>query len=82
MKLEVTYMVPKVVEVELTETLFRELYNKHKDRLFVRSKIENDIYEYLERESGYLQNDGCHLEFDGSVEDWVWDMYEKVNQEE
>lgn len=82
MKLEVSYMVPKVVEIELTEAFFMELYNKHKGSVFTRSLIEEDIYEYLERESGYLQNDGCHLELDGSVEDWVWDMFDKMSREE
>ena len=82
MIVEVSYLVRKEVEVELTEELFRQLYNKFKDSSFARSMIEDEIYEYLQQESDYYAADGEDIEFDFSVEDWVWDMFEKISQEE
>jgi hypothetical protein len=82
MKVEVSYLVRKEVEVELTEKLFRELYNKFHESLFARSLIEDEIYEYLEQESGYIAADGEDIDYDVSIEDWVWDMFEKISQEE
>lgn len=82
MKVEVSYLVKKEVKVELTTGLFRELYNKYKGRLLARYEIEEAIYEYLEQESGYIAADGQELELDVSVEDWVWDMFEKISQED
>jgi hypothetical protein len=82
MKVEVSYSVRKEVEVELTEELFRELYNKfHKSR-FARIWIEDEIYQYLKHESGCFAADGEDMDYDVSVEDWVWDMFEKISQEE
>lgn len=82
MIVEVSYLVRKEVEVELTETLFRELYNKFKDSVFTRSMIEDEIYEYLQQESDYYAADGEDIDYDVSIEDWVWDMFEKISQEE
>lgn len=82
MKVGVSYLVRKEVKVELTTELFRELYNKFHKSLFARSMIEDAIYEYLEQESGYIAADGQELELDVSVEDWVWDMFEKISQED
>ena len=82
MKVEVSYLVRKEVEVELTEALFREFYNKFKDSAFACSMIEDEIWEYLEQESGYTAADGQELEYDIDIESWVWDMYEKMRAEE
>lgn len=82
MKVEVSYLVRKEVEVELTEELFRQLYNKFKDSVFARSMIEDEIYEYLQQESDYYAADGEDIDYDVSIEDWVWDMFEKISQEE
>lgn len=82
MKVEVSYSVRKEVEVEVTEELFRELYNKFHESVFARILIEDEIYEYLKHESGYIAADGEDMDYDVSIEDWVWDMFEKISQEE
>lgn len=81
-EVEVSYLVRKFVQVELTEALFRELYNKYKNSALSRMMILDEICEYLEQESGYIAADGQELEYDTDIESWVLDMYEKVRKEE
>lgn len=83
MQIKVNYVVRKEVEMELPEELFRELYNKFKDSYFARSMIADEIYFYLEQESECLETDGQKIEFDvNSIDNWVWDMFEKISKEE
>lgn len=68
----------KVFGVEITETMIRKLYNKHKHKPFMRIKITDMIDNYI-----YKHTDDDEFEFgDDSVEAWVNDIIDNIMEEE
>lgn len=82
MKLQVSYTIYKEVEVEITEEMIRELYNQFKDEWRIRLKISDAIDEYVEQESGYIKDNGCHLEYLDDIDQWLDKTIDKLEEEE
>lgn len=82
MKVEVSYTIYKTSKVEIPEIMVRELYNKFKHAVFIRSMILNALDEYIQQESGYLKDNGCYLEFLSNVEEWIDELVDKFKMEE
>lgn len=82
MQVKVSYVVVYIEEVEITEEMIRELYDKYKNHVFARSRIIDEINEYLDRESGYMENDGRDFECDTDIEEWVDEIIDKIEMEE
>lgn len=85
MKLQVSYTIYKEVEVEITEEMIRELYNQFKGECNWRSihwKISDAIDEYIEQKSGYIKDNGCHLEYLDDIDQWLDKTIDKIEMEE
>lgn len=79
MKVTVFYTVPQIEEMEITEDLIRDLYHKYHDR----TKVLEALDWYIQKESGYVDNDGRDLEYyEEEVVDLVYQVIEKIKEEE
>lgn len=79
MKVTVFYTVPQIKEMEITEDLIRDLYNKYHDR----TKVLEALDWYIQIESGYVDDDGRDLEYyEEEVVDLVYQVIEKIEEEE
>ena len=81
MKFTVFYTVPQVREMEITEDMIRGLYNKYHDS----DKVFEALDWYIQKESGYVDDDGRDFEFledECDIEDWVYEVIKKIKEEE
>ena len=79
MKVTVFYTVPQIREMEITEDLIRDLYNKYHSR----TKVLEALDWYIQKESGYVDDDGRDLEYyEEEVVDLVYQVIEKIKEEE
>ena len=81
MKFTVFYTVPQVREMEITEDMTRDLYNKYHDS----AKVFKALDWYIQKESRYVDDDGRDFEFledECDIEDWVYEVIEKIKEEE
>ena len=76
MKFTVFYTVPQVREMEITEDMIRDLYNKYHDI----DKVFEALDWYIQKQSGYVDDDGRDFEFledECDIEDWVYEVIKK-----
>ena len=79
MKVTIFYTVPQIKEMEITEDLIRDLYNHYHDR----TKVLEALDWYIQKESGYVDDDGRDLEYyEETVVDLVYQVIEKIKEEE
>lgn len=79
MKVTVFYTVPQIKEMEITEDMIRDLYNKYHNR----TKVLEALDWYVQKESGYIDDDGRDLEYyEEEVVDLVYQVIEKIEEEE
>ena len=78
MKVKVRYMIEKIEEIEITETLIREFYDKFKDELWVRSLIMDEVDDYLREESGYNKNKGLYFDYLAPTEEFIDTIVDKI----
>lgn len=79
MKVTIFYTVPQIKEMEITEDIIRDLYNHYHDR----TKVLDALDWYIQKESGYVDDDGRDLEYyEETVIDWVYQVIEKIKEEE
>lgn len=81
MKVTVFYTVPQVREMEITEDMIRDLYNKYHDS----DKVFESLDWYIQKESGYVDDDGRDFEYyqdENDIEDLVYQVIEKIKEEE
>lgn len=79
MKVTVFYTVPQIKEMEITEDMIRDLYNKYHNG----TKVLEAIDWYIQKESGYVDDDGRDLEYyEEEVVDLVYQVIEKIKEEE
>lgn len=79
MKVTVFYTVPQIREMEITEDLIRDLYNQYHSR----TKVLEALDWYIQKESGYIDDDGRDLEYyEEEVVDLVYEVIEKIEEEE
>lgn len=81
MKVTISYTVPQIKEMEITEDMIRDLYNKYHDRI----KVLEALDWYIQKESRYVDDDGRDFEYYNDtedIEDWVWQVIEKIKEEE
>lgn len=79
MKVTVFYTVPQIKEMEITEDMIRDLYNQYHDR----TKVLEALDWYIQKESGYVDDDGRDLEYyEETVVDLVYQVIEKIKEEE
>ena len=81
MKVTIFYTVPQIEEMEITEDLIRDLYNQYHDRTAVLEALD----WYIQKESGYVDNDGRDFEYyqdENDIEDWVYQVIDKIEEEE
>lgn len=81
MKVTIFYTVPQIKEMEITEDIIRDLYNKYHDR----TKVLDALDWYVQKESGYVDDDGRDFEYyqdENDIEDWVYQVIEKIKEEE
>ena len=79
MKFTVFYTVPQIKEMEITEDMIRDLYNKYHSR----TKVLEALDWYIQKESGYIDDDGRDLEYyEEEVVDLVYQVIEKIEEEE
>lgn len=80
MRFTVLYMVPQIREMEITEDIIRDLYNKYHDS----DKVFEALDWYIQKESGYVDDDGRDFEFledECDIEDWVCSVIDKIKEE-
>lgn len=79
MKVTVFYTVPQIKEMEITEDMIRDLYNQYHSR----TKVLEALDLYIQKESGYIDDDGRDLEYyEEEVVDLVYQVIEKIKEEE
>ena len=81
MKVTIFYTVPQIKEMEITEDLIRDLYNHYHDR----TKVLEALDWYIQKESGYVDDDGRDFEYyedTADIEDWICKVIEKIKEEE
>ena len=79
MKVTVFYTVPQIKEMEITEDMIRDLYSKYHNR----TKVLEALDWYIQKESGYIDDDGRDLEYyEEEVVDLVYQIIEKIKEEE
>ena len=79
MKVTIFYTVPQIKEMEITEDIIRDLYNHYHDR----NKVLEALDWYIQKESGYVDDDGRDLEYyEEDVVDWVYQVIDKIKEEE
>ena len=79
MKVTIFYTVPQIKEMEITEDMIRDLYNKYHNR----TKVLEALDWYVQKESGYIDDDGRDLEYyEEEVVDLVYQVIEKIEEEE
>ena len=79
MKVTIFYTIPQIKEMEITEDIIRDLYNHYHDR----TKVLEALDLYIQKESGYIDDDGRDLEYyEETVVDWVYQVIEKIKEEE
>lgn len=79
MKVTIFYTVPQIKEMEITEDMIRDLYNKYHNR----TKVLEALDWYIQKESGYIDDDGRDLEYyEEEVVDLVYEIIEKIEEEE
>lgn len=79
MKVTVFYTVPQIKEMEITEDMIRDLYNQYHNR----TKVLEALDWYIQKESGYIDDDGRDLEYyEEEVVDLVYQVIEKIKEEE
>ena len=79
MKVTVFYTVPQIKEMEITEDMIRDLYNQYHSR----TKVLEALDWYIQKESGYIDDDGRDLEYyEEEVVDLVYEVIEKIEEEE
>lgn len=79
MKVTIFYTVPQIKEMEITEDIIRDLYNHYHDR----TKVLEALDWYIQKESGYVDDDGRDLEYyEEEVVDLVYQVIEKIKEEE
>ena len=79
MKVTVFYTVPQIREMEITEDMIRDLYNQYHSR----TKVLEALDWYIQKESGYIDDDGRDLEYyEEEVVDLVYEVIEKIEEEE
>lgn len=79
MKVTVFYTVPQIKEMEITEDMIRDLYNQYHSR----TKVLEALDWYIQKESGYIDDDGRDLEYyEEEVVDLVYEIIEKIKEEE
>ena len=78
----VSYVIPQIVEIEITEEMIRELYDNFKNESSIRNKIMDIVDHYLDQESGYIDNDGRDFERDTDIEEWVNEIIDRIEMEE
>ena len=79
MKVTVFYTVPQIKEMEITEDMIRDLYNKYHNR----TKVLEALDWYVQKESGYIDDDGRDLEYyEEEVVDLVYQVIDKIKEEE
>ena len=81
MKVTVFYTVPHIEEMEITEDLIRDLYNQYHDK----TKVFEALDWYIQKESGYVDDDGRDFEYyqdENDIEDWVYQVIDKIKEEE
>ena len=81
MKLKVFHTVPQIKEMEITEDVIRDLYNKY----HYRTKVLEALDWYIQKESGYVDDDGRDFQFledESDIKDWVYEVIKKIKEEE
>ena len=78
MKVTIFYTVPQIKEMEITEDIIRDLYNQYHDR----TKVFEALDWYVQKESGYVDDDGRDFEYLDDIEDRVCSVIEKIKEEE
>lgn len=79
MKVTIFYTVPQIKEMEITEDMIRDLYNQYHSR----TKVLEALDWYIQKESGYIDDDGRDLEYyEEEVVDLVYEVVEKIEEEE
>ena len=79
MKVTIFYTVPQIKEMEITEDIIRDLYNHYHDR----TKVLEALDWYIQKESGYVDDDGRDLEYyEEEVVDLVYQVIGKIKEEE
>lgn len=79
MKVTIFYTVPQIEEMEITEDMIRDLYNQYHSR----TKVLEALDWYIQKESGYIDDDGRDLEYyEEEVVDLVYEVIEKIEEEE
>lgn len=82
MQVKVSYTTVHIAEVEITEEMIRELYDRFQNERFVSLKIIDAINDYIDKESGYIDNDGRDPECDTDIEEYVDKIVNKIIMEE
>lgn len=81
MTVTIFYTIPQIKEMEITEDIIRDLYNKYHDS----DKVFEALDCYIQKESGYVDDDGRDFEYyqdENDIEDWVYQVIEKIKEEE
>lgn len=84
MKVNVNYVIPTVIDIEITTSMIIKLYHKFKNEgeLFIRSKIMDTIDDFLREKSGYIRNHGCDFDYLEPLEEFVDEVVDEIEEEE
>ena len=78
MKVKVVYTEPHISEIEINETMIRELYSQFHDV----DKVVGAIDDYLVEESGYEEERWANFECLNDFDTYVYEVIEKIKEEE
>ena len=78
MKVKVVYTEPHISEIEINETMIRELYSQFHDG----DEVAGAIDDYLVEESGYKEERWANFECLDDVDAYIYEVIEKIKEEE
>ena len=81
MKVKVVYTEPHISEIEINETMIKELYSQFHDI----DKVVGAIDDYIVKESGYEEERWANFEYlddENDIEDYVCEVIDKIKEEE
>lgn len=81
MKVTIFYTVPQIKEMEITEDMIRDLCNRFRSG----DQVLEALDWYIQKESGYVEDDGRDFEYyqdENDIKDWVREIIKKIKEEE
>ena len=81
MKVTIFYTVPQIKEMEITEDMIRDLCNRFRNS----DQVLEALDWYIQKESGYVEDDGRDFEYyqdENDIKDWVYEIIKKIKEEE